>query len=105
MSDIKWTIVQHSGYGWGGKEQFIGGLETDHITTEKQLEKVLKAGGVVFDSYGEADDYSFFAMYKDNPTLIPWADRFGEFVPRKNGSLALFIPQEQNLIDFKESSR
>lgn len=64
----KWTLVQHSGAGYAGKPAFAQAVETRHIgnkddgnpMTAKQFEKEIKritdAGGLLFDSYGEASD-------------------------------------------------
>jgi hypothetical protein len=53
----KWTIVQHSGFGYGGKPGFEKAIETRQVSTLKEQTTVLKAGGLLFDDWKTADDY------------------------------------------------
>lgn len=62
----KWTLVQHSGYGYGQDGQFsravepreIGRKEDGGIMTAKQFDELLTKikveGGLVYDTYREA---------------------------------------------------
>lgn len=53
----RWTVVQHSGAGYGGNQGFAQALEVRSLATKKEQEVVLKAGGKLFDSWKEANDY------------------------------------------------
>ncbi len=55
---MKYTLVQHSGYGYAGKEGFKQGLEIRSVHTKKDESIVRKAGGVLFDSYRLIDQLS-----------------------------------------------
>ena len=53
--ESKYTLVQHSGYGYGGKPEFMAAVETRQISG-KEIDRVKKVGGVVFDAFHEADE-------------------------------------------------
>ena len=90
--ETKYVVVQHSGYEYGGKEEFQQGLETRRITRISDLKKVLAAGGKVFDSYFEAEEYALEEMYKGVEGLIPNAP--GRFSDKTIDDLAIYIPVE-----------
>lgn len=52
----KYTLVQHSGYGYGHKPAFKQGLEVRSVTLKSDLNKIVKVGGIVFDTWQEASD-------------------------------------------------
>jgi hypothetical protein len=71
QKEEKWTLVQHSGFGYGQKPEFRAAVETREVTG-KTLEKVKRAGGVLFDSYGEAEDASDRENYPPGTSgLVP----------------------------------
>jgi hypothetical protein len=89
-----WTIVQHSGYAFGGKPEFSQGLETMGIDTPAVMNRVRQAGGLVFTDYDEAEDYAQEQMYPpDVQGLIPRA--LGGFSHQHVNGLAIYIPKEQ----------
>ncbi len=87
----KRTVVQHSGFGYNGDPIFSQGLETRQITTVAEARKVEKAGGILFDSYEEAERFADKAMYPaDNRGMVPTAR--GTFSAVEIDGLALYIP-------------
>ena len=91
---IQYAIVQHSGFGYGGNAQFIGGLETRSILSKAPARKVNEAMGLLFDNYSEAEDYCEWATY-DLPKitgLIPRADRVGSFSTKSIDGLRIYVP-------------
>jgi hypothetical protein len=91
--DSKWVVVQHSGYGYRGDETFKQMLETRMVTGKKIESKVTRAGGILFDSYGEAEDFAEAAMYppeSDNGSLIGKAQ--GTFSNEEIDGLAIYVP-------------
>ena len=86
-----WTIVQHSGYGYGSNPQFRSGLETRRITTKRQLNQIIGIGGLVFDEYTKAEAETMRLMYPVGYTgLIPIAR--GSFVSLQIDGLHLYVP-------------
>lgn len=90
LKNPKYTIVQHSGFGYGGKVSLRHGLEERQIRTEAKLKRVRNAGGVVFDSYREAYEYAFKEQYRNTRGMYPNAP--GPFSTVKIDELRLYIP-------------
>lgn len=86
----KWTLVQHSGYGYGGNAGFKYGLETREINNVTDLRKVMKAGGVVFDNYMDAGRAEEELPYKNNSSLYPKVH--GTFSDEMIDGLRIYIP-------------
>jgi len=88
----KYTVVQHSAVTTGDP-QFEHGLESAAVHSSKGEAKILNAGGRIFDTYGEAEDYAEQEQYPaDYSGLIPHAP--GTFATRvRLGGRALYIPQ------------
>jgi hypothetical protein len=83
------TLVQHSGYAWGGNQAFANGIEVVAVTSAKQVSVINDAGGIVFPSYMEADDFSYKVMYPGRDIgLIPRSR--GGFGP-KIGDLRVYV--------------
>lgn len=90
----KWTIVQHSGYGYGADPLFARGLESRVVTTVAEARRVEAAGGELFDSYNAAEDFVERASYPDGyGGLIPQAQ--GAFSEVLFDDLAIYIPIRQ----------
>jgi hypothetical protein len=88
MKTTHWTLVQHSG---SFKPGFQRAVEEAAVTREGDVEKIQKAGGLLFTSYQEASE----AEYRENyPTkvkgLYPAAD--GTFSKIKISGRRLYIP-------------
>jgi hypothetical protein len=100
MKTVGYTLVQHSAYGWGDDNTFARGVEVVGISkSEKKI--VENSGGIVFDDYMEADDFSFAVMYPDNTIggIIPMAT--GGFGPLLNG-LKIYVLSQS---DWAKTSR
>lgn len=59
----KYTLVQHSGYGYGQKPGFEKGLEVRSLTSQKEINLVKKVGGMLFDTYAEASEAEMRMQY------------------------------------------
>lgn len=95
MSDkFRWTLVQHSGFGYMGNPQFERGLEVRQISTKADIDLVERVGGVLFDSYTAADDASDEWSYPDGQDtgndMLPHA--MGEFSDQEIDGLRIYIP-------------
>lgn len=90
-----WTIVQHSGYGYGHKEALKQGLEVRQVTKLMEIKRVVKAGGVLFESYNNALDYTYKEMYPEgHEGLVPKAP--GKFLNNVFiDELRLYVPLVQ----------
>ena len=89
-ADGRWTVVQHSGFNGGERPQFEKGLEPKRVTAP-QARKVEAVGGLVFGSYGEADDFADKAMYPPGVDgLIPRAQ--GTFGSLHIDGLPIYLP-------------
>ena len=96
MAVVKWTIVQHSAYGYKRNPQFEAAVETRMLDNAGQISRVKRCGGILFDSYRDAEDFAEKANYPDdNPSIIPEAKgRFSKVVFIDD--LALYIPVRNN---------
>lgn len=89
--DMKWTVVQHSGFGYAHDRQFEHAVESRNVATKKEQEMVLKVGGLLFDTYGQAEDFCEEANYPaDHVGLIP--DVQGTFADKDVDGLKVYIP-------------
>jgi len=88
----KWTLVQHSGYGYAAKPAFKLGVETRQVEGAKEIERVRRAGGMLFDSYGEAEDQADIENYpKGYEGLEPRV--LGTFADAEVDQLRVYIPK------------
>lgn len=87
----KHTVVMHSGAGYGGKQGFTRGLESRTLDSKKQEDLVRKVGGLIFNSYNEAEDYCMKEMYPANYNgLHPRAP--GTFSKCTVDGLRIYVP-------------
>jgi hypothetical protein len=87
----KWTVVQHSGYGYKGNPQFQQAVETRQLHTIGELRRVEQSGGVVFDSYLLAEEFAERANYPaDYKGIIP--DARGTFSSQTIDQLRIYKP-------------
>jgi 3-mercaptopyruvate sulfurtransferase SseA len=91
MTD-KWTVVQHSGYGYKRNPQFEHAVESIGLSNATEVRQVERAGGVVFDSYRMAEEFAERANYPAdyNGGIIP--DARGTFSDRMIEGLKIYIP-------------
>lgn len=93
MTDKKYTVVQHSGYGISGKPGFMKGLEPVSVTAAQE-KTVLAGGGLLFATYTEADEFCDKECYPaSNTGMYPEAP--GHFAKVKVTGLALYCPLPQ----------
>jgi hypothetical protein len=88
----RWTVVQHSGYGYARNPQFKEGLEVRQVSNVTTARKIERLGGVLFDSWEAADAYAEEEMYAtvQGFGLIPAAP--GSFASMVVDGLAVYIP-------------
>lgn len=92
----KYTVVQHSGYGYAGDPQFQAALEERALTTPSQIKRVQQVGGVVVDGYVAAVELAETWSYADsNEGIVPDCSSFGTFSKKKVDGLAIFVPNDQ----------
>lgn len=93
MKTPKYAIVQHSaGAAPRLNPEFAAGLESRGVNL-REATKVVHAGGVVFDSYMEAEDYVEAEQYPPAAgfSLIPQAP--GRFSEVAIDGLPVYIPK------------
>lgn len=87
----KWAIVQHSAVAAKGDMTFERALETRMVSKDADARKVEKAGGILFDSYADAEDFTEVAMYPPgNDGLIP--NVLGKFSDETLDGMRIYIP-------------
>lgn len=86
-----YTLVQHSGYGYAGDPTFEQALEIRSVSGVER-KRVMKAGGMLFDTWNRADDAAERLMYPDEGFyLVP---RFkGTFANAVVDQLRIAIPE------------
>jgi hypothetical protein len=91
MTTHGYTVVQHSGYGFNEDPQFRQGLESAHLDTAEQAQKVRDIGGMVFTTYSQAEDYAMKEQYPgEGFYLTPRAP--GHFASMEVGGLRVYLP-------------
>jgi hypothetical protein len=97
----KWTIVQHSGYGYAGKPGFEHAVETRMLATVAEQRRAKKAGGLLFDSWKEAEDFAEGANHPpDHEEIALKGELLSGLHPAAKGTfskllvdgLAIYIP-------------
>ena len=86
-----WTVVQHSAFAAKGDYTFRKGLESAHIRTKADRTKVEKAGGLLFETYGAAEDFAESAMFPQGYMgMVPKAQ--GTFAGQDIDGRAIYVP-------------
>lgn len=94
MTTDKWTIVQHSGFGYGGEPGFEQAVETRQVSSKKEQQLVEKEHGILFNTYTEACDFEDNANDpSDDQSLYPRAK--GSFSAKTIDGLRIYIPATQ----------
>lgn len=89
----KWTIVQHSGAGYGGKEGFAHAVEERTIDNKRDENMVLKAGGLIFEDYMEAVEFEEKANGITDPDHVGiYPKAKGTFSDKEIDGLKIYIP-------------
>jgi len=94
MSKFKgYTLVQHSAFVGKNDSLFRHGVELQRIT-KQQIGKVQNAGGLIFNTYTEADDKEHSENYPhDCIGLYPSAN--GTFSKKKIDGSPIYIPKKE----------
>lgn len=88
---MKWTVVQHSGYGYAGKPDFEHAVEAKGVSSKAEERRVEKAGGALFGSYEEATKFEETANYPpDVRGLVPHCK--GTFSELDIDGLKIYVP-------------
>lgn len=91
----KWTVVQHSGFGYAQKPGFEKAVEVRNLTTVGEMRKVEKAGGVVFDNYREADDFCDSENFPEGVPGVPlYPSVRGTFSFTEIDGLRIYVPRK-----------
>lgn len=95
---MRYTLVQHSGYGVAGKPEFSRAVEEASVSDSKRLAaKIERAGGVLFASGEEAQRYAFEFNYPPGVEGLVPRVRGGFHAEVEVGGLRLYLPSEQDL--------
>jgi hypothetical protein len=96
VPSAKYTVVQHSGYGYASNPEFKYGLEERALTTPSQVKRVESVGGVVLDGYVAASELAEKWNYPPTVrTLAPDCSSLGTFSKKMIDGLAIFIPTDE----------
>lgn len=92
QTTFKYTVVQHSGYGYAGNPLFQKGLESRGLEKSAWVNLVEKEGGLLFDTYADCEEYCIKEMYPqpDEQGLVPEAP--GTFSDRLIDGLRIYLP-------------
>ena len=93
MSEKKYTLVQHSGWTVSGNSEFRQAVEVRSVTA-KQAERVVRAGGVLFDTWEAADRAEYAENYPPSVQgLVPVAR--GTFANTVVDGSAVYVPKRE----------
>jgi hypothetical protein len=88
---LKYTLVQHSGFGYGGDSRFSRAVEERGVDTLTECKKISQQGGLLYDTYGEAIDAAFAENYP--PSVRGMVPRCGgRFARHQVDGLRLYLP-------------
>ncbi len=100
LDPLKWTLVQHSACGYRGLLAWERGVETRQVGTDVEEARVRKAGGFLFDTYGEAEDQMMKSNYPkgtDGPLMYP--EVLGTFAEHLAiDGLKIYIPKTETKV-------
>ncbi len=99
MSDFGWTIVRHSAWGYKSDGTFKRAVQSAHVSTISERRRVETAGGVIFASYLEAEEFCEKANYRDGliEGLIPNVE--GRFsLDQALASLEIYVPVRKTVV-------
>src|SRR5262245_22723640 len=91
MIDEIYTLLQHSVFGYAQNPQFEQAVEMRLLNRKDQLAKIEKLGGLIFDSYAEADD-AVDAVNYPHGVRRPIPNARGTFANMKVDGLKLYLP-------------
>lgn len=89
----RWTLVQHSAYGYQEKPGWEKAVETKMISTGKELVDVTNEGGLVLESYNEADEREMQENYPDLAgAALTYPRVKGTFSNKTLDGLRIYVP-------------
>jgi len=92
-NEIRYTLVQHTGYVVGRKPEFKRAVEMRSVSANA-ADRVRAAGGVVFDSYAAASEGEEAANYPPEVLwLIPCCR--GTFAMSEVDGLKVYVPPKE----------
>lgn len=95
LKDFGYTLVQHSAYGYKQDVQFKQGVESRALTSEEQVNRVKKVGGIVLTGYSEAEARAQAEMYPPDVETFLTPKAQGTFSHVEVDGLAVYIPKGQ----------
>lgn len=94
----KWTLVQHSAFGYAEKPGWEHAVETRSLHTDAEVKRVKQAGGMIFDTYGEAEDQVMKSCYPDGPgDTLTYPHVLGTFSDKMVDDLRIYIPKRETI--------
>jgi hypothetical protein len=101
LKEEKWTLVQHSAFGYQEKPGWDKAVETRLITTDVELKRVESVEGFVFDNYNEASSQEYKSNYPDGVEIegreftLTYPEVKGTFSDKELDGLKIYIPLRQ----------
>lgn len=97
LADGRWTLVQHSAFGYQAKPGWDKAVETRQITTTEELARVQSVNGYVFESYDAADDQEMKSNYPKGTTNDPvtYPEVLGTFAHKEIDGLKIYMPKTE----------
>ena len=93
LKDERWTLVQHSAYGYQAKPGWDKAVETRQITTTEELARVQSVHGYVFETYDAADDQEMKSNYPKGTTdTLTYPECLGTFSHKEIDGLKIYMP-------------
>jgi len=92
----RWTLVQHSGFGYAEKPGWEHAVETRRITTERELLDVTNEGGMIFESYNDADTAEYKENYPEGAgDRLTYPEVKGTFSDKLLDGLKIYVPAKE----------
>ena len=92
-TEPKYTVVQHSGFGYSAKDGFEHDLEPRRVTTQREQDAVTRVGGVLFGDWKDADDYCEAESYPGDGVALALHGRApGTFADLEVDGLRVYVP-------------
>lgn len=88
----QFTLVQHSGFEYGGNVEMIKALEVRPVSSRAQISSVVKSGGCLFADYNSAAMHIKHIENPENPGVV--SSPKGNFSHRRIDGLKIFVPSE-----------
>ena len=83
----RFTLVRHHAYIYGGDKHFEQALQVQVVSTAREVTRVKKADGVLFDTYAEAQ-----ALVNAAHNAADGGDLLGAFSTKVIGEAPIYVP-------------